>query len=197
LGGFCIQVAKEDGESIGLDISSSALQKARDLAQRYEVRSRVDFIIGDAQFLPIRDQTSDIVVCSETLEHVANPDRAFHELVRATKNSGYLCLTVPNLFSTLFFEYVFFLLFGQPKFVKQFLSVGKEYIFHYSKVKRLFCREDLRIIDIRGTDFLHLHPKITRVLGIDPHLKVLSNELERKKIFRFFGANIGVLAKKQ
>ena len=196
LGGFCIQVAKEDGESIGLDISSSAIHKAKDLAKKYEVQNRVGFIIGDAQFLPIKDRASEIVVCSETLEHVANHDQAFHELVRVTKKSGFLCLTVPNLLSTLFFEYVFFLFIGQPKFVKKLLNVERESIFHCLKLKRLLSRKDLKVLDIRGTDFLHLHPKITRALRIDHYVKLFSGKLEKKRSLRFFGANIGVLAKK-
>ncbi len=95
-------------------------------------------------FYPFKDCSEDLIVSSETLEHIENHEQAFHEFARITNNSGYVCITVPNLISSLFFEIVFFMVMGQPKYVKQFLNVDKEYIFHYFKVKRLVNSEKLR-----------------------------------------------------
>jgi 16S rRNA U1498 N3-methylase RsmE len=103
---------------------------------------------------------------------------------------------VPNLISSLFFEYVFFMVMGQPKYVKRFLNVDKEYVFHYFKVKRLVNSESLNIVDIKGTDYVHLHPKITRFFRLSKIVALVSNSLETKKSWRFLGANIGVIAKK-
>jgi len=198
LGGFCIRMAKMGANPVGLDISSSAINKAKDLAKQCEVQNRVDFIIGDAQFLPFKEKSNEIVVCSETLEHVENYEQAFDELVRVTENSGYLCLTVPNLFSSLFFEYMVLLSVGQPKYAKKLGNVEKEHIFHLFKVKKLLSREDLRLIDVRSTDFLHLPPTIRKVLRIDHYLNVLSEKLEKNGgPLRLFGASIGVLGRKE
>lgn len=198
LGGFCIQMAKIGANLVGLDISSSAIKKAKDLAKQCEVQSRVDFIIGDAQFLPFKEKSNEIVVCSETLEHIENYEQAFDELVRVTEESGYLCLTVPNLFSSLFFEYMVLLSVGQPKYAKKLGNVEKEHIFHLLKVKKLLSREDLRLIDIRSTDFFHLPPTIRKALGINYYLNVLSEKLEKNGgPLRLFGASIGVLTRKE
>lgn len=196
LGVFCIHIAKEHGEVIGLDISKSAIMKAKDLTRACGVQDRVQFVISDARFLPFTDRSEDIIVSSETLEHISNHEQAFHEFARITDNSGYICLTVPNLISSLFFEYVFFMVMGQPKYVKKFLNVEKEYVFHYFKVKRLVNSERLSIVDIRGTDYVHLHPKLTRFFKLNNIVNLVSNELEKKKSWRFLGANIGVIAKK-
>ena len=201
LGGFCINVARKGAKVIGLDVSSSAIHEAKNLAKQLEVQSQVDFIIGDAHFLPFKDRTNEIVVCSETLEHVTNYEKAFCELARVTKKSGHLCLTVPNLLSTLFFEYVVLLLIGQPQYVKKFACVEREQIFHIFKLRRLLNREDIKVIDIRSTDFLHLPPTVRRALKISHSLKIISDRIEdyleaHGLPLRLFGANIGVLARK-
>jgi ubiquinone/menaquinone biosynthesis C-methylase UbiE len=196
LGVFCIHVAKEHGEAIGLDISKNAILKAKELSRTYNVQDNVEFIVSDARFLPFIDKSRDIIVSSEVLEHIQNHEKAFHEFARITDESGYICITVPNLLSSLFFEVVFFMVMGQPKYVQKYLNTKKEYVFHYPKVKRLVNAEHLSIIDLRGTDYVHLHPKITRFFRLDKVAKLVSLELENKKSWRFFGANIGVIAQK-
>jgi ubiquinone/menaquinone biosynthesis C-methylase UbiE len=195
LGVFCMHVARNGGEAIGLDISKSAILEAKDLTRKYAV-DNVEFVVSDARYLPFIDRSEDIIVSSETLEHIANHEKAFHEFARIIDNSGYICLTVPNLISSLFFEYVFFMVMGQPKYVKRFLNVEKEYVFHYFKVKRLVNSEHLEIVDIKGTDYVHLHPKITRLFRLDKVITLVSNKLENKRSWRSLGANIGVIAQK-
>jgi len=197
-GGFCIRLAMEGASPVGLDISSGAIRKAKDMARRYGVHT--DFVVGDAQFLPFKEGFSEIVICSETLEHVTNYELAFRELIRVTEKSGHLCVTVPNLLSTLFFQYVILLTVGQPRFVKEFFSVEKEHIFHLFKVKRLFSREGLKIVEIRSADILHLPPRIRKALKIDHHPPIISGNLESHNPLLglgLFGATIGVVAKKK
>ncbi len=198
LGGFCILLARKGANPVGLDISSNAINEAKALAKQHKLQNQIDFIIGDAQFLPFKDQSNEIVICSETLEHVADYEQAFCELVRVTEESGYLCLTVPNFLSSLFFEYIVLLSIGQPQYAKNFLSVEKEHIFHLFKIKKLLNRDDLKVVEIRSTDFLHLPPTIRKALKLDKYLKVLSDHLENHGwVSRLFGAHIGVLAKKK
>lgn len=204
LGGFCIRMARNGGHLVGLDISSSAIHKAKTLSKQFEVQNQVDFILGDAQFLPFKDQTHEIVICSETLEHVADYEQAFRELVRVTMKSGHLCITVPNLLSTQFFGNLALIFTGQPQYAKKFLCVEKEHIFHFFKVRKLFSREDLKVIEIRSTDFLYLPPRVRKALKIEHHLKAISDRIEgffenyasAHGALGLFGANIGVLARK-
>ncbi|WP_235212700.1 MULTISPECIES: TylF/MycF/NovP-related O-methyltransferase [Burkholderia] len=49
----------------------------------------------DMHALPYPDQSFDLVVHSDTLEHVANPVHALAECRRVLKPNGYLCFTVP------------------------------------------------------------------------------------------------------
>lgn len=201
-GGFCIFVANRGGYAIGVDISSASIHKAKDLANQMGVKSLTDFVIGDASFLPFKAQSGDVLVCSETLEHVQDYERAFGEFVRVTKNSGYLCLTVPNFLSTAFFENVVLLLVGQPSYVKSHVSVEKEHIFHVFKLRKLLDQQDVDVVTMRSVDFLHLPPRVRKFLRIDWILKILSNRLENFFMnyfspLKLAGANIGVLLKKK
>ena len=201
LGGFCIKLAEKGTDSIGLDISRYAIKKAKDLAKRCNVENQVDFIIGDAQSLPFKNGSYSTVICSETLEHVENYEQAFNEIVRIVKNQGQICITLPNLLSTMFPVYIFLLVMGQPRYAKKFLNVEKEGIFHYFKIKKLVNRKDLEVIKIQSTDFLYLPPRIKKLFKIEQHLKKMSDSIEdyveRYNLgLKYLGANIGVLATK-
>lgn len=201
-GGFCVYLAKAGAKAIGLDISLRAIHEAKNLAKQLGVQSRVDFIIADAQFLPFKDKANEIVVCSETLEHVPNYEKAFSELVRVTTKSGYLCITVPNLLSTSLFEYIVLLLIGQPQYVKKQACLEKEHIFHIFKLRALLDIENVRVIKIRSTDFLHLPPRVRKALKISQSLKIISDRIEdyfdaHELPLNFLGANIGVLVRKE
>lgn len=55
-------------------------------------------IIGDAQALGVRDDAFDIVLCTEVLEHLPEPQRAVDEMFRVLKPGGSLLLTTRFLF---------------------------------------------------------------------------------------------------
>lgn len=54
----------------------------------------LNLIQGDIYNLPYKDNSFDIVLCTEVLEHLEDPGRALEELKRVTKK--YIMLTVPN-----------------------------------------------------------------------------------------------------
>ena len=52
-------------------------------------------IIGSLQDLPVADASFDAVLCTQVLEHVADPLAVLSELRRVTRPGGQLLLTVP------------------------------------------------------------------------------------------------------
>ncbi len=60
---------------------------------------RLLLLQGDATQLPVRSGFFDAVICSETIEHVPNPEQVVLELARVLRPGGILFATVPNLWN--------------------------------------------------------------------------------------------------
>lgn len=80
----------DESNLYGLDLSSSRLSLAR---QRL---SKVNLVQGDAENLPWQSGKFDVVICSETLEHLLDPAGAIAEMERVLTENGLLILTVPS-----------------------------------------------------------------------------------------------------
>lgn len=77
---------------IAVDISPVAIEAARGR----DGAERVDFRIGDLQDLGLEDDSVDVVVCFEAIEHVYRPAAAFDELRRVLRPGGILVISSPN-----------------------------------------------------------------------------------------------------
>lgn len=53
--------------------------------------------IGDAAFLPFKDESFDAVICNSVLEHVEKPKEVFKEIYRVAKPGGQCYIGVPFL----------------------------------------------------------------------------------------------------
>ena len=51
--------------------------------------------IGDLLYMPIKNNSVDVVICTQALEHVSDPDVLLKELFRVMKTGGQLYLTAP------------------------------------------------------------------------------------------------------
>jgi SAM-dependent methyltransferase len=63
-----------------------------------ERRSPAVSVLGAATKLPLCDETFDVVVCCEVIEHVERPVLVMSELTRVLKPKGLLLLTFPFMF---------------------------------------------------------------------------------------------------
>jgi ubiquinone/menaquinone biosynthesis C-methylase UbiE len=55
-------------------------------------------IVGDAHFLPFKDENFDVILCTEVLEHLKDPKKAINEMKRILKSGGKLILTARFIF---------------------------------------------------------------------------------------------------
>jgi len=69
------------------DLSEEACKRAEEI---FHIRSRP----SDIHDLVFEDGEFDVVLCSETLEHTINPERAFNELLRVARKA--VVITVPH-----------------------------------------------------------------------------------------------------
>ncbi len=72
----------------GIDASDGAVDFARDRFGQVGL-----FEVGDIFNLRFADNSVDVVICSEVLEHLADPDSALKELIRVARQA--VVLTVP------------------------------------------------------------------------------------------------------
>lgn len=75
-------------EIVGLEYTDEALKIARNL------NKEITYIQGDIYQMPFQNRSFDIVLCTEVLEHLSNPEDALKELNRVA--DSFLLLTVPN-----------------------------------------------------------------------------------------------------
>jgi len=81
-----------DGLALGVDISEPMLARA----VRNEAGPQVGFIRADAQRLPLRDNTVDVVVSMAVLQLIPNPAAALAEIARVLRPRGRLAIMVPT-----------------------------------------------------------------------------------------------------
>ncbi|MGD0995617.1 MAG: class I SAM-dependent methyltransferase [Candidatus Bathyarchaeia archaeon] len=98
-GALAVQIAAESQCAyITIDISFVALKLAKLLSKKLNVTDKVDFIVADAHRLPIKTDSVDLVILTDVLEHVMEPQNVLIEARNALCNRGYLYLTVPYAF---------------------------------------------------------------------------------------------------
>jgi SAM-dependent methyltransferase len=59
------------------------------------IDSRQCFFGASLTSVPLRDQTIDLVLCTEVLEHIEQHESALDEIARVTAPGGWLLITVP------------------------------------------------------------------------------------------------------
>jgi SAM-dependent methyltransferase len=55
-------------------------------------------IIGRAEYLPLRDEVFDLIICTQVLEYVSEPHVVIQEMHRVLKPGGVLFLSAPAIF---------------------------------------------------------------------------------------------------
>ena len=88
--------------TVGTDINRKDLLDARNrmafLEEIGAIHGRWDLGISDITALPFPDNTFNLVICSEVLEHIPDHKTAVKELVRVLKPGGELVVSVPRYF---------------------------------------------------------------------------------------------------
>jgi 2-polyprenyl-3-methyl-5-hydroxy-6-metoxy-1,4-benzoquinol methylase len=119
---------------LGLDVNEKMLQWARRHGRLAEYR-----IESDLSRTGLPDRTFDIVVCSETLEHLLNFEAVLEEIRRILKDDGTLVVTVPWDF----FLGPFFVLFNLNCLFMAFVKGSRYHLFRCGHVNH-FTRKRLK-----------------------------------------------------
>lgn len=145
LGGLCLRFAAQGAVVTGVDFSESALRSASRLVPKPEPeRPNVRYVMADAKRLPFPDQSFDVVICAETLEHTFAVKACLTELRRVCADRGSVAITVPNAIVALPFGLLVHALgLDQP-----------QELLTYFKLRRLVRQVGFRLVDQHGTNFM-------------------------------------------
>ena len=75
-------------ELVGLEFLEKAIEIGR------EIHPKISFKPGTIYHIPFKDNSFDLVICTEVLEHLEYPEKALAELQRVTK--GTCIISVPH-----------------------------------------------------------------------------------------------------
>lgn len=155
LGAFAELLAERGASLVAADFSPAAVEQAAERLRGYDDATA---IVADIEALPFPDESFDLVVSLETLEHVPHPPRGLAELVRVTRLGGRLIVTSPNYFSLMAVSRVLLRLVG-----KRYTEIGQpvnKWVTLAGRVWRL-RRLGCRIEAVEGSHQLFLVPGFT------------------------------------
>lgn len=101
---------KEFTRALGIDVNLNAV-----LYGRKKGLKNTDFIIADAQHLPLKASSVDQIVCAEIIEHIKEPNHLIQEISRILKEGGEVVITTPNDRSIWGIYELFWDLFGRGR----------------------------------------------------------------------------------
>ena len=81
---------------VGLDYGGHHISYAAKKYREHSGALSADFVNGTAEDLPLRDNSVDVVVFSEVIEHLVRPELAVWEIARVLRPGGTLVLTTNN-----------------------------------------------------------------------------------------------------
>jgi len=83
----------ESNDKIGVELSEKRVSTALSYDPKLTIK------IADVKELPFENNTFDVIVCSEVLEHVSGYEKALQEFKRCVKPDGHIVLSFPNEFT--------------------------------------------------------------------------------------------------
>jgi len=83
--------------AVGLDVDKKLVAKAKKFASS----TQTTFICADAERLPFKDETFDLVLLLDVVEHVTNPKMTISECFRVIRRGGFICINFPPYYSAL------------------------------------------------------------------------------------------------
>jgi ubiquinone/menaquinone biosynthesis C-methylase UbiE len=86
-------LAKIANSVIGVDISTESIHYAQEQYHNYD---NLEFIMGSCDSIPLTEESVDVVVSFETIEHHDRHDEMICEIKRVLKQDGVLIISSPN-----------------------------------------------------------------------------------------------------
>ena len=98
VGTFAFHCARHNLFSIGIDYSLESVKMATVLCDRFGVRDKAKFIVGNSLDFPFKDGYFDKIIAADFIEHITRQEkrRFLKEAHRALKPGGKMVVFTPN-----------------------------------------------------------------------------------------------------
>jgi SAM-dependent methyltransferase len=118
-------------------------------------------VVGDMLDLPLENESFDIVLSTESIEHTADPQKAVSELCRVLKPGGSIIITCPNR------------LWSWTLRIAQLFKLrpyeGYENWVWWWDIRKWLSQNKIGILEMRG---IHLFPPLQALNFLNPLLRV-------------------------
>ena len=104
-------------------------------------------IIGDARYLPFKDNSFDLVYSLGVVEHFPETLKAIKEQSRVVKKDGKILLTVPHFGLHAIFRWIYYFKSGGYKQASYEVVKGRN--MHLKEVRSYFQQSGLQILELR------------------------------------------------
>ncbi len=124
-------------------------------------------IISDITSIPVEDESFDVVLCTEVLEHVPDPILSLNEMARILKKKGTMVVTSPMCSFTHFAPYHYCDGFNRYFYEHHFKRLGIQIteITPNGNYFKYMCQELLRLPDLT-TRYTGRHSTLLKMLSL-------------------------------
>jgi len=154
---FLFDLAKNNEDVCGMDISSKIVDMAKERAEKLGVKPKL--VVQDARKMDFENESFDLIISNSTFDHFPEIDEAISECGRVLKTGGILIMTILNKDNLLLY-----LLCKIMKFFNKYHSFYTEGVYSIREIKSLIKCAGLDMID--STAILHVPPVFPTLINV-------------------------------
>lgn len=165
-GDIAIPLASLGYQIIGVDVFPAVIETAKFRKTKLlNQDNSVEFLVGDAESLNIRNQLFDFIICTEVLEHLEHPEKALDSIFSLLKKNGTLIVTIPNgygPYSLFFNSFTTKIAYAIARKIQHSPHVQA---FTFSRFQKLIEERGFRIFEVGHSDFISFLPFLVNLKG--------------------------------
>ncbi len=97
-GNYSVLMADNGFKVLSVDNSEKMLQHTRKkLSYKPNVSSRIHLCVADVNYLPIKNESVDLIICFGVFQHISSELKALREFIRVLKFNSCCVINAPNI----------------------------------------------------------------------------------------------------
>ena len=167
-GRYSIKIAKKECEILALDISLEMLKKLKEKINGSMLENKINLILADAENLPFKEKAFNSLICTLTINHFENLEKAIEDFSRVLKKDSICIISTFNSYTLKDFQKRHKLLENKVPFKTEDIPPILVYEIGYSAkdIEKILLKYGFKIEDIKGCCYWHIFPSI--LIGFYP-----------------------------